>query len=139
MEEIKQMHDINIEWGCITNLMDKISDIEDGIDGGWPELVDMVADAVTEEGRNKDPVSAFFNLYQFLWRLYYRIKTNKVKQPFNQYSKVGDQYWIKNYSYALLKWANKFGMAAEIDNLIIKIPADKLTDRQRRELDKRCK
>lgn len=54
MEEIKQLHSLNLEWGCITNLMDKISTIEDSIEGGWQELVDMVADAMTEEGEEKD-------------------------------------------------------------------------------------
>lgn len=49
MEEIKTLHEINIEWGCITNLMDKISDIEEKIEGGWPELIEMVADAVDED------------------------------------------------------------------------------------------
>lgn len=133
------LHNLNLEWGCITNLMDKISSIEDGIEGGWPELVDMVADAVSEEGENKDPASAFFNLYQFLWRLYYRLKANPEKRPFNQYRKMKeDIYWIENYNYATLKWANANGFTHEIDNNVIKIPADKLSDKQRRALDRRC-
>lgn len=139
MEEIKMMHNLNLEWGCITNLMDKISDIEDKIEGGWPELVDMVADAVTKEGENKDPASAFFNLYQFLWRLYYRLKINPEKRPFNQYSKVEDKYWITNYNYEALKWAMNLGATAEVDNLVIKIPEDKLNDKQQRALERRCK
>lgn len=138
MEDIEKLHNLNLEWGCITNLMDKISGIEDGIDGGWPELIDMIADAVTEEGENKDPASAFFNLYQFLFRLYYRVKSNPAKKPFNQYYKgEDDKYWIINYSYAIFKWARAQGFAQEIDNDIIKIPADKLNDKQRRVLDRR--
>ena len=140
MEEITKLHDLNLEWGCITNLMDKISSIEDRIDGGWPELIDIVADAVTEEGENKDPASAFFNLYQFLWRLYYRLKASSEVRPFNQYSKDGkDVYWIENYSYRVLKWATQQGFIWEIDNNAIKIPSDKLTDGQRRAFDRRCK
>lgn len=140
MEEIDTMHQINLEWGCITNLMDKICNLEDKIDGGWPELIDMVSEAVSEEGENKDPMSAFFNLYQFLWRLYYRLKANPTKRPFNQYHKGKDRtYWVGNYTYAMLKWANTNGFAREVDNNTIKIPADKLNDTQRRALDRRCK
>lgn len=138
MEEISAMHELTLEWGCITNLMDKISALEDSISGGWPELVDMVADAVCEEGENKDTASVFFSLYQFLWRLYYRIKAKPERAPFNKYSKVGDKYWVENYSYNVFKWARKIGATMEIDNLVIKIPIDKLTESQRRALDRRC-
>ena len=140
MEEISQLHSLNIEWGCITNLMDKISNIEETIEGGWSQLIDMVADAMTEEGENKDPESVFFNLYQYLWRLYYRLKNNPVKRPFNQYSKDGEgKYWITNYTYATFKWAREQKFMYEIDNDNIKIPADKLDDKQRRALDRRVK
>lgn len=139
MEEIQALHNLNLEWGCITNLMDKISNLEDTIEGGWPELIDMVADAATEEGENKDPASAFFHLYTFLWRLYYRLKVHVDKQKFNQYLRQGEDYWIKNYDYTAFKWAVANGFTDEIDNLVIKIPASKLTDKQRRAIDRRCK
>lgn len=139
MEEIKQLHSLNLEWGCITNLMDKISTVEDSIEGGWQELVDMVADAMTEEGEEKDPASAFFTLYQFLWRLYYRIKANPEKKKFNIYSASDEQYWVTNYDYKAFKWAKKKGLVEEIDNLVIKIPKSKLTADERRVLDRRCK
>lgn len=145
MEEIKKMHDLDIEWGCITNLMDKISNLEDRIEGGWPELIDMVGDAVTEEGENKDPASAFFNLYAFLWHLYYRIKTHPEKKAFNIYEHTEwgtskeDIYLIENYDYAAFKWAVKSGFSDRIDNDRIIISADKLTTKQQKAFDHRCK
>lgn len=139
MEEIVKMHELTLEWGCLTNLMDKISDIEDKVEGGWPELIDMVADAVTEEGNNNDPSSIFFDLYQFLFRLYYRLKADPVKRPFNQYSKQKEEYWITNYNYDAFKWAKKHGALNGIDNLVIKIPLDKLTERECNAIDRRCK
>ena len=138
MEEISALHNLNLEWGCITNLVDRITAIEDKIDGGWQELIDMVADAMTEESENKDPASAFFNLYQFLFRLYYRLKTNPEKSAFNRYSKHDDKYWITNYDYKVLKWAHEKGFTNEVDNLVIKIPADKLNDSQKRAFDRKC-
>lgn len=139
MEEISALHNLNLEWGCITNLMDKISAIEEKINGGWPQLIDMVADAVTEEGEEKDPTEAFFCLYQFLWRLYYRIKSNPEIRPFNQYSKHGDKYWITNYNYDIFKWTKKQGLLQEVDNLVIKISEEKIPDKVKKALDRRCK
>ena len=136
MTEINNMHELTLEWGCITNLMNKISDIEDKI--GWPELADMVADAVTVESQNTDPATVFFSLYQFLWRLYYRLKANPEKSPFNRWTKYEDQYWATNYDYALFKWAHENGFVEGIDNLVIRVPANKLSDKHKRALDRRC-
>lgn len=145
------MHNLNLEWGCITNLMDKISDLEDKIEGGWPELIDMVADAVTEEGENKaDPPTLFFSLYQFLFRLYHRLKVDPDKRPFNIVKRSGaigadggtyydPEFLIYNYDYATFKWAKLIGCGALITNDYIKIPVDKLNDKQRRTLERRCK
>ena len=139
MEEIQALHNINLEWGCITNLLDKISNIEDTIEGGWPELIDMLADAMSEEGAKKDPVSVFFNLYAFMFRLYYRLKVNPKKREFNQYSNQEDEFWVTNYSYSVFVWAMKHGFTKGIDNLVIKIPKSSLTDKERRAIERRCK
>ena len=141
MEEIKAMHELNLEWGCITNLMDKISNLEEKIEGGWPELVDMVADAMTEEGMNKNPVTAFFNLYGFLWRLYYRIKENPVKQPFNRYSFDEKNNWfmITNYDYKVYSWAIQNGLGNGISGAYMTLPVESLTEKQTAHLKRRCK
>lgn len=150
MEEIETLHNLNLEWGCITNLMDKISTLEDKIEGGWPELVDMVADAVDEEGENKDPASAFFNLYQFLWRLYYRLKANPEVRPFNRVTRNGTsctdgnayydpEFIIYNYDFTTFKWLKSIGCMDRISNEVAYVPVDKLTDKQRRALERRCK
>ena len=138
MEEIKALHSLNLEWGCITNLVDKISNIEDSIEGGWPQLIDMVADAMTEEAGNKDPVSAFFHLYSFLFHLYYRIKANPTPRKFNEFTKEEDRFWIKDYNYEMFCWAINHGYTKEIDNLIIQIPFDLLDEKQRRAMERRC-
>lgn len=138
MEEITKLHSLNLEWGCITNLVDKISNIEDGIEGGWDKLIDMVADAMTAEAENKDPASAFFNLYQFLFRLYYRLKTNPEVKPFNQYYEHGEEYWVSNYNYEMLRWAMTNGFASYIDNSTIRFPKEKLNDKQQRAFERRC-
>lgn len=145
MEEISALHNLNLEWGCITNLMNKISEIEGTIEGGWSELIDMVADAVTIEGEKKDPASTFFNLYGFLFRLYYRLKTNPTKRDLNKYESTDwgtshePVYIISNYDYHAFVWAIGSGFGDQIDNERIIIPKDKLTTNQQRLFDKRCK
>lgn len=137
MEEIQTVHQTNLEWGCITNIINKLSDLEDSIDGGWPELVDMVADAVTEESSNKDAVDVFFNLYQFLFRLYYRIKASPEPKPFNIIRDAGkDKAWrdcfeIYNYDYKTFKWAKSNGWGSNINNSTILIEKGKLNEKQR--------
>lgn len=150
MEEIKDLHMLNLEWGCITNLMDRICAIEDKIDGGWPELVEMVADAATEEGEAKtDPATLFFNLYQYLWRLYYRLKANPERRPFNIVKKsaradngnsayADEGYIVYNYDYATFKWLKEIGCGLYITNDWGKVPVDKLNDKQRRAFARRA-
>lgn len=143
MEEINDLHNLNIEWGCITNLMNKIGDIEDKINGGWPELIDMVADAVTEEGENKDMAELFFSLYQFLFRLYHRLKVNDTVREFNTVHKLTTRgkevYRVVNYNYQTFKFARKVGAGSSITNDFIDFEADKLTTKQRASFDNRCK
>lgn len=144
MEEIESAHQLNLEWGCLTNLANKICEIECSIKGGWPELADLVADIMTEEGENKDPVSAFFDLYSFMWRLFYRVKVNPKKRGFNIIEKRTDHfgkeiYWVTNYDYKYFKWARANGFGDSITNDWFTIAGEKLTDKQRRSLDKRCK
>lgn len=141
MDELQKIHEVNLEWGCITNLMNKISDLEDKIEGGWPELIDMVVEAI-ETDENSDPQETFFNLYQFLFRLYYRLKVNPTVREFNKVTKTKivdkEVYRVTNYNYSNYKWAKANGFIGYISNDVIDLEADKLTDKTRRALDKRC-
>ena len=142
MEEITKLHNLNLEWGCITNLMDKISSIEDRIEGGWPELIDMVVDAMSEEGEAKrDPADLFFDLYQFYFRLYYRLKMNSEKRPFNTIKKSEDEdaFILSNYDYTTFKWVKAIGCGDRISNDYVIIPTNKLSDKQRRAFERKAK
>ena len=62
MEEINEVHTRSLEWGCVCNLIDKIGNIEEQMDGHWDELLDMIADMVDKEGMEKDPTKIFFDI-----------------------------------------------------------------------------
>lgn len=141
MEEIDDVHTRSLEWGCIANLIDKIGDIEGKIDGHWDELLNMIADIVNEGGKEKDPSIVFFDIYQFIFRLYYRLRSNPEKRAFNQFSKTTiagkEVYRITNYDFRTFKWAKEKGLTMELSNDYMDLPADKLTTNQRRAFDRR--
>lgn len=141
MEEINELHNRSLEWGCVCNLIDKISSIEDSIDGHWDELCDMVADAIDQEGREENPETIFFYLYEFFYRLYYRLRSNPIKRDFNQVSKTNiagkEVYRVTNYDYKTFKWAKSGGFIDGVSNDYMDLPSDKLTTNQRRAFDRR--
>ena len=140
MEEIKDLHEVSLEWGCVTNLINKIGDIEEQIDGHWDELLNMIADIIDKEGK-ESPEEIFFDVYAFFFRLYYRLRTNPTKRTFNQVDKITiagkEAYRITNYDYNTFKWAKSEGFIEGISNDCIDLPADKLTTNQRRAFDRR--
>lgn len=141
MEEIDELHTRSLEWGCICNLIDKISGIEDKMDGHWDELCDMIADTVDQEGQEKNPEVIFFDLYEFFFRLYYRLRSNPTKRNFNQVSKINiagkEVYRVTNYDYKTFKWARTGGFIDGVSNDYMDLPSDKLTTNQRRAFDRR--
>lgn len=141
MEEINELHTRSLEWGCVCNLIDKIGEIEEKMDGHWDELLDMIADMVDKEGREKDPTVIFFDVYQYCFRLYYRLRANLTKRKFNQVDKINiagkEVYRITNYDYKTFKWARSGGFIEGVSNDYIDLPEDKLTTNQRRAFDRR--
>lgn len=141
MEEINAVHEVSLEWGCIANLIDRIADIEEEMDGHWDELLDMVADIVDKEGQEKDPTKIFFDIYSFFFRLYHRLRNNPTKRDFNKitsFESNGKRFFrISNYDYNTFKWARGAGFADMISNDCIDMPEDKLTTNQKRAFERR--
>lgn len=141
MEEIDDLHTRSLEWGCISNLIDKISNIEEKMDEHWDELLDMIADMIEQEGREKDPAKVFFDVYAFCFRLYYRLRSAPTKRIFNQISKTSiagkEVYRITNYDYKTFKWARTEGLIDGVTNDYMDLPEDKLTTNQKRALERR--
>lgn len=141
MEEIEEIHTRGLEWGAVANLIDKISTIEEGMDGHWDELLDMIADMVDSEGEEKDPTKVFFDVYAFCFRLYYRLRSNPTRRKFNKVIKIttgGEEaYQITNYDFKTFKWAREEGLMWEVSNDNIILPSNKLTTNQQRALERR--
>lgn len=145
MDEIEKLHSIDLEWGCITNLVNRIVDIESTIDGGWEELTDMLGDALMDESIKDDPTKTFFYLYSFLFHLYFRLKNDPTKREFNKYIEANkavsqeEKYEIYFYDYPTFKWAIDHGFTDSISNSVITVLKSKLTPKQCAAFDKRCR
>lgn len=126
----------DLEWAELMSLVNKISDEEEKIEGGWDELADMVADAIVEEEHNINMHDAFFTLLAFLLHLKYRIRRNRTKRPFNVVSEVDGAMRIVNYDYKTFKWAKNI-CADCISNDIIDLPITKLNEQQLKALRSR--
>ena len=137
MDEIKEHHAATLEWGCVTRLFNKIEDIEETMDGHWDALLDMMADIMTEEGSSKDPAYVFFYIYEFAFRLYYRLRANPEKRQFDIVRKSEKGFYIQNYDYKTFKWAKAGGFIMTISNDIIELPMDKLSTNQVRAFERR--
>lgn len=140
MDEINEIHNRSLEWGAICNLVDKISRYEEAV-GPWDELINMVAEAMDIESKEQDTSRIFFSLYQFMWRLFYRLRGHEEIRPFNIVTKVeavGKEYFrITNYDYKTFKWARAGGLDKVITNDYIDIPVDRISTNVRRSLERR--
>ena len=135
MEELKDIHSNNAEWGCIARLVEKIGNEEDRI--GWPKLIDMVAEAYTEAEKETDPLVLFFTWHQFFFRLYYRVRNMKEPADFDQVYEDRDGYRIINYSYKMFIFARKRGATENITNGYLVIPENKLSQSEKKKFDKK--
>lgn len=141
MEETSKAKQSELAWGSIANLVERIIGEEEKIEGGWPEVVNMVADAMTDAGEGKDLYFSFSVLFNFVYHLLYRLKADPEKRSFNQISHSPDKegaYRITNYDYKMLKWAKGLGTKLEFEDDWVDIPADKLTNSQREAFEARC-
>ena len=143
MQETSQNRQTELAWGSVSNLIDKISDIEETIDGGWDDLVEMVADIITEEGTVKSSSVIFSYVFNFMYNLLFRLESNPVKRDFNIISKTKidgkDAFKIENYDYKSFKWAKENELAFKIDKDSLYILEDKLSEPQKKSFNNRCK
>jgi len=121
------------------NIMDRIVSINED----WTELLDMMSEVFDEEHNNKDPKAVFDNVYQFLFRIYLRLKVNPEKRKFNITTIEDDNVskWVRitNYDYKTFKWAKENGFISGLTNDFIDIPVDKLNNNQLKAFEKRAR
>lgn len=137
--------DNQICWSYISKLLDKIDEQAERLH--WDELLDKAADVFDAANKETDASRVFFEPYQYLFRLYYRVKKMDAPAPFNEVYNTKrpvngkDQpfFRIRYYDYSTFLWARKNGFTEYLDNNMIDIPKDKLTEAQRKHFEKQVK
>ena len=125
------------QWGCIAQLIEKLDNEAERI--GWDALTNITVGAFNEAEKETDAYKLFFDWHQFFFRLLHRVRKMKEPAEFNaiDYDGKDEKYWIKNYDYKMFIWARKHGFTDEIDNMIIKVPKEKLTPAEIKGFDKK--
>lgn len=130
-------------WDCVGNMVERISDTVDTIEGGWDEMIDEVVNAMESEDSNPSQKELLINLYQYLCRVWYRLKANPTKRPFNIISEVTEfdkQFFrITNYDYKMFKWAKAHKFNNRVCNDSIDIPQDALDNNTKQAFKARIK
>ena len=133
------IRETTLAYGAVMNMMDRVVSINED----WTELLDMMSDVFDEEHSNKDPEDIFSTVYQFIFRLYLRLKVNPEKRQFNivthEKTSTGEWFRITNYDYNTFKWAKKGGFISGITNDFIDLPLEKLNDNQIKAFERRVK
>ncbi len=139
MDDADYIRETTLAYGAVMNMMDRVVSINED----WTELLDMMSDVFDEEHNNKDPEDIFSTVYQFIFRLYLRLKINPEKRKFNivthEKTSTGEWFRITNYDYNTFKWAKKGGFISGITNDFIDLPLEKLNDNQIKAFERRVK
>lgn len=139
MDDADYIRETTLAYGAVMNMMDRVVSINED----WTEILDMMSDVFDEEHNNKDPEDIFNTVYQFIFRLYLRLKINPEKRQFNivthEKTNTGEWFRITNYDYNTFKWAKKGGFISGITNDFIDLPLEKLNDNQIKAFEKRAR
>lgn len=149
MAEINEIHNLSLEWGAVLNLATRIADIEEKI-GPWDDLANLVA-SLLDNHRTSSPEALAKNVYPYLFRLYFRLKSYSKPSPFNkislasravpmsdnaQYTDEQEGYLISNYDFKTYTWAKELQLDDFISNNELWVPKGRLTSAQIQRFDK---
>lgn len=138
MNDADYIRETTLAYGAVMNMMDRIVAFNDK----WEELLDMMSEVFEDEYKNKEPQNIFENVYQFLFRLYLRLKVNPEKREFNtvaiEDNNVNKWVRITNYDYKTFKWAKGNGFVSGLTNDFLDIPVDKLNNNQLKAFERRA-
>lgn len=130
MDDADYIRETTLAYGAVMNLMDRIVSLAEG----WEEILDMIEETFEEEYNERDPEKIFTTIYQFLFRVYLRLKTNPSKREFNittiENNNVKEWVRITNYDFNTFKWVKENGFISGLTNDFIDIPLEKLNEKQ---------
>lgn len=141
-EEIKETREHL--WGSISRKMEQTEVEADRLH--WDAIIDMVADAFNDS-TEMEPMDLFLTLYQFMFRLYYRLKVMDKPEPFNQITldtrlenhRDREFFMVRNFDYKMFKWALARKFTWYMTNSWFLIPIDELSASEKHNFEKHLK
>lgn len=141
MEDEKQING-ELMWGSIASHVNAIEEEADRLE--WPVIIDMVADAFCDGEKEKNPMDLFLNLYQYTFRLLYRLKALSKPGDLNKISKTDwlidhdkvPVYMVSDYDYKMFKWARSKKLTEYMTNQWFIVPESSLSASEKHKFDK---
>lgn len=136
-------------YGECAYLLNKIFDKTETMEDGWDELINMLASI--DDTQFKTEQELYNKLYKFARNVYWRIRTWKEPQKFDQFRiaksiavvidnkvKYEDGFTIWNYSYKIFLWALDKGYVPYMSTQMIQIPRSMLSEAEIKRFESKC-
>lgn len=142
MEELNKIEkeDTLLGWGTASALLAKAGDLAEAM--GRDDIINMLSDSFDLMESEKDASKIFFNVYQYAWRVYFRMKFLAKDMPINRvtlenrdHEKV---YVVSNYDYKMFLWAKSKGYGKTLTNNEFVVDPSTLTPAEARRFEKQA-
>lgn len=142
MEELNKIEkeDTLLGWGTASALLAKAGDLAEAM--GRDDIINMLSDSFDLMESERDASKIFFNVYQYAWRVYFRMKFLAKDMPINRvtlenrdHEKV---YVVSNYDYKMFLWAKSKGYTKTLTNNEFVVDPSTLTPAETRRFEKQA-
>lgn len=120
-----------LQWCFVEKLLDICMEHIDRI-GEWDDMINMISDMMAEVSIEEDSTKIFTRVYQFVFRLRYRLSYYKEPKPFNIVLKTNrdgtEYYQISNYNWKMFNWCLDKRYIDDLTNDYFLVPINTLTD-----------
>lgn len=142
MEELNKIEkeDALLGWGTASALLAKASDLAEAM--GRDDIINMLSDSFDLMESEKEASKIFFNVYQYAWRMYFRMKSLAKDMPINRVTLENrnheEVYVVSNYDYKMFLWAKSKGYTKTLTNNEFVVEPESLTPAEKRRFEKQA-
>ena len=142
MEELNKItkEDSLLGWGTASALLAKAGDLAEAM--GRDDIINMISDSMDLMEQETDASKIFFNVYQFAWRMYFRMKMLDKNMPLNRVTLENrnheEVYVVTNYDYKMFIWAKSKGYGNTLTNTEFTVSPSTLTPAEARRFEKQA-
>ena len=142
MEELNNIEkeDNLLGWGTASALLAKAGDLAEAM--GRDDIINMLSDSFDLMESEKDASKIFFNVYQYAWRVYFRMKSLNKDMPINRVTLENrnheEVYVVSNYDYKMFLWAKSKGYTKTLTNNEFVVEPESLTPAEKRRFEKQA-